>query len=194
MIKVKINQGDSYKVGVDEVVGLERVMRHVLKPLLGALNDANSWSGDGWVKFDKAEYKSRDGFIPYAENCGGVLIDGVIPSCGISDFPGIEGNEFEPSSPTLTDDEYQAELESAEGEGHLDSHLRVFFKFEGFDDKGHMKFYLNAAYSNEAPYFRHHKHSVDLFEVEFTASTLVELNAKAPKHVARCIKSILKGN
>lgn len=188
--QVKIAQGDSYKIGLDEVVGLKLVLTSLMKPLQAALNEQQSWGSHDWFQITEAEYKSRDGFIPYNSNCGGLMIESVVPDWGQYDFQCLAWPEFTPSSESLTEEEQDEERQSDSDGGQLDSYLRIFLKFEGFNEKtGAIQFYLNASTCDEAPYFRL-KYSKDLFESSFEAKTLVELHTKGKKHIAKLIKRL----
>lgn len=193
--QVVIKQGNSYKIGMNEVVGLRDAMIKALKPLQVALQDAQSWgSAEDWFPMDDAEYKSRDGFIPHSHNLGGIQINQVIPECGQCDFTKLDFPEYSPSSDDLTEAEQDAERESESGDGLLDSHLRIWLKLEAVDQLSDgnclMKFYLVASTCDEAPYFRH-RTSRDLFESEFQASSIEAFKRKAAANVKRCIKAVI---
>ena len=189
-MKPVINQGNSYKIGLHEVVGLKAAMTRVMQPLLVALNDAESWCGDGWFKLSEAEYKSRDGFIPHTHNCGGLMIESVLPECGQSDFPSLNWPEYTPSEDGMTDDQQDEERQSYADNGYLDCHLRIWLKFEGFDNRGNMQFYLVASSCDEAPYFRH-RNAVNHFEASFTAATLSSFERKAAVQIRKLVKAVI---
>jgi hypothetical protein len=187
---LKIDMSDSYKCGVDEVAGLKRAMGEAMLPVLKHLNALESWSGDGWFKFSEAEYKSRDGFRANSSNCGGVLIESVIPKCGEYDFDFLEFGEYSEREPGQSDEDYDSQRDSEECDGHLDAALRIWFKFEGFSDEGKMQFYVNASGGNgDAPYFRT-QHLTDFFEASFECKTLAELKRKAAPVMRKLIKEL----
>jgi hypothetical protein len=188
MNTLKIDQGNSYKIGLDEIVGLKDVLNEVIKPLVDHLNEQQSWTSPDWFQVECAEYKSRDGFIPHSDNLGGLVVAAIIPECGQGDFPMCSFPEFEPSSDNLTDEEIDAERESDGANGYLDSYLRIFLKLESIDpETGEMKFYINACTCDEAPYFRL-KYSSDLFESEFTVTSFKQLRTVGAKHINKLIK------
>lgn len=78
---------------------------------------------------------------------------------------------------------------SLSDEGHLDAHLRVWLKFEGFE-RGVMQFYLVVSGGNgDAPYFRE-KYQPTLFEASFSARTLKSAERNASKHARMMIKAL----
>ena len=188
---IKINQGNSYKIGLHEVIGLKNAMTEVMQPLAEALNDAESWSGDGWFHLSEAEYKSRDGFIAHSHNCGGIMIEAIIPKCGEMDFSKLEFPEYSEREIGMTDDEYDRMRDSEDGEGYNDIHLRIWLKFEGFTRQGAMQFYLVADNDcNDAPYFRH-RNSTTVFETSFNAMNFDTFKAKAKTALNNLKKAVI---
>lgn len=195
MNNIQIKQGNSYKVGMNEVIGLKEAMTAVMLPLQAALRDAQSWSSNAdWFEMNEAEYKSRDGFIPHGHNLGGIQINQVIPECGQSDFHNLDYPEYKPTSDDMTEEQQEIERQTEAGEGYLDCHLRIWLKLEAVDllsDGSYiMKFYLIASNCTEAPYFRH-KAARDLFECEFQTCSLEAFKRKATAAVKRCIKAVI---
>lgn len=183
-IQLTPNAHNSYKIGLNEVVGLEEAMELALKPILDHLNEiSRTWSGDGWFKFDTAEYKSRDGFIAHSHNLGGVMIESIIPKCGEYDFGFLEFGEYETDGlEDLTESEIDSRRESEESEGYLDAKLRIWLKLESLDDES-LNFYLVMSGGNgDAPYFRE-KHQPTLFEASFACSSVFDLAITARPHV-----------
>ena len=181
---IKINQGSSYKIGLNEVVGLEAAMREVLAPLVKVLRRKMYWNDS--VDFDQVEYKSRDGFIPHSHNLGGLSVFTVVPKCEehCFDFLTFGGYEYDAS---LTDEENISCEDNEDGEGHNDAAMRIWFKFEGIDD-GRLNFYIIMDGGNgDAPYFRT-QHLTDLYTAEFNCKSLAGIKRAASKH----IKAILK--
>lgn len=185
----------SYKIGLDEVVGLETAMREALKPLSDLIQDKAYWT-DSKHLVETAEYKSRDGFIPHSHNCGGLMISLVVPKCESYSWGFLEFGECDGCDETGTectgDDEkfpdHGGECGS-DSEGHLDAALRIFFKFEGLTD-GVLSFYLNISGGNgDAPYFRS-KHLADIFEAEFECKSVEGIKRAAARHIKAAIKAV----
>jgi hypothetical protein len=192
---IQVKQGNSYKIGMNEVVGLRESMLKVMKPLQEALQQAQGWgSPEDWFEMNDAEYTSRDGFIPHSHNCGGIQINQVIPECGSCDFPKLDFPEFEPDHDGMTDKELDQQRDSESGDGLLDAHLRVWLKLESVekltDGNCLMKFYLVASNCTEAPYFRH-RTARDLYECEFHAVTLKQFENTAAKKIKELIKAVV---
>lgn len=180
----------SYKIGMNEIVGLEAAMRDVFQPVADFLNEQESWSGDDWFKIETAEYKSRDGFIADSHNYGGLQIHTVIPKCGEYDFAWLDFGEYSEREDGMTDEEYDSQRESEESEGHLDAGLRIWFKFEGIADDGALEFYLVCAGGNgDAPYFRP-KYEQTYFEASFSCKSVAGLKRAALKHIKALLKII----
>jgi len=51
---IKVDMNGSYKLGMDEVMGLRSAMIKAFQPVLDVINDKVYW---GPVKFEDAEYK-----------------------------------------------------------------------------------------------------------------------------------------
>lgn len=176
---VKIVQGDSYKIGIKEVVGLETAMREAMVPLAEALKQKIYWSD---IDLKDTEYKSRDGFIPYSDNCGGIQILEIVPKCEECEFDFISFGEC--NTPEDCKDECMCSVE-----GHLDAKLRIWLKFEGIEN-GVMSFYLVVSGGNaDAPYFRE-KYSSTIFEASFQTASLAMFKKKAARHVAKVLELI----
>lgn len=178
-----IQNHNSYKIGLDEIYGLEQVMRHVLKPVLARLKDQIYWNDE--LDLEKLEYKSRDGFIAYSTNLGGLELSTIIPKCEEYNFQYINFGECD-------DAECDHDREcGCESEGHLDAKLRVMLKVESFDTKtGECEFYLYLGGGNgDAPYFRT-KSEETYFGSEFKAKTLTEFKTKAEKHIKKLLEKM----
>jgi hypothetical protein len=176
-VKLTENASRSYKIGVDEIEGLKAALIEAISPVRSALKSKIYWQDQ--IEIDDLEYKSREGFVPYSHNFGGVEIGLIIPECESCEFSFLEFGEPEINEETG---------EPYENEGELDAYLRVIIKFEGFDDDGWMIFYVNVSGGNsDAPYFRV-SHLPDLFEAEFRCKTVDGIKRASNK----AIKGILK--
>lgn len=189
MSKIQIEMKGSYKLGMNEVVGLRGALAKALEPVRAYVADRAYWTE---VKFEDAEYKSRDGFIANRDNCGGLFVDIIVPKCEGDSFPCLEFGECdgcnEDCSKCTADEEDSSGECMSETEGHLDARLRVWLKFEGINEDGEMEFYLNACGGNgDAPYFRV-GNLADLFEADFTAKSVAEVPRAAAKHVKALLK------
>lgn len=194
MTKLKIK--DSYKIGLDEVEGLQDAMTEVTKPILDLVLDRIYWN-DG-LKFEPTEYHARDGFMPYFSNCGGIELSLIVPKCEEHAFGFLEFGECEYCEELATKNELNSHGEiaacgyagqecSSEGDGLLDAHLRVWLKFEGLEN-GIMNFYLVLCDGNgDAPYFSS-QYSSTYFESEFSAKTIAGFKREAKKHIAKLLK------
>ena len=181
------------KVGLNEVVGLKDAMTQVLIPVIDSLKNLIYWQDK--IEFTSSEYTARDGFIPYASNCGGLELTLIIPKCEEYDFGFLEFGDCEECQNTTKLDRdgctercgYKGQDCSSESEGCLDAKLRIWLKFEGIDG-GIMGFYLVMSGGNgDAPYFRE-KYSSTYFESEFTAKSIAEFKIKAKQHIAKLLK------
>lgn len=169
----------SYKIGVDEIVGLKAAMQSVMTPVRDSLRDKAYWNRE--LEFDDLEYKSRAGFIPYSHNCGGVELGMHVPECEQYTWDFLEFGEHDDSC--CSENECNAD-------GELDAYLRIILKFEGVDADGNLNFYLNAAGgNNDAPYFRV-SNLPDLFEAEFSCKSIAGLKRAASKHIKAVLKLI----
>lgn len=191
---IQIAMNGSYKLGMNEVVGLEQAIQAAFQPVLDQLNEQESWSGDGWFKLEPVEYARRDGFIPHSHNCGGLAIDSIIPKCGESAFSCLEFGECDGCYGDGDEEKCCAEMggECAyECDGHLDARLRIWFKFEGFDkETGELAFYINASGGNtDAPYFRN---TPTIFEASFTCKSVAGVSRAANKHIKALMKVLSK--
>lgn len=182
-----INKKYSFeKTGIKEIQGLEAVMRKVMTPVLTEIKDRIYWNDD--LALEDTEYKSRDGFIPYSHNCGGIEISLIIPKCESYEFDFLEYGECDECNGE-TQCGYNGQECAAESEGHLDAKLRVWFKFEGLEN-GEMSFYLYLGGGNgDAPYFRT-KHEATIFETQFTAKTLKQVETKGTAAVKKLLKAM----
>lgn len=171
---IKILNTNSYKIGLDEIEGLKQAMLEVMKPIQSALKDKMYWSD---LNLNFTEYKSRDGFIANTSNKGGVEINEIIPYFESYNFDFIEFGKQE------TEEDGQ--------DGELDANLRIWFKFEGYDEEtGNLHFYLYMGGSNnDAPYFRT-KYEPTLFEAEFKAKSIFGIKKASRKHVNKLLKII----
>lgn len=175
---------DFTKIGLNEVKGLEEVLRELVASIEAHLKDNIYWNE---CKFDQAEYQSRDGFIAHSHNHGGLELGVVIPKCEEYDFEFLEFGECDSDE---CDHDHSCDYED---EGHLDAYLRIFFKFEGFcETTGKMKFYLELSGGNgDAPYFRT-KYLADIFSIEFEAKDFKELRTKGKIVVNKLLK-VMRG-
>ena len=180
MAKLKINTSN-YKIGLNEIGGLETVLHMLAQPIVNYLKSEIYWATP---KFTPVEYESRDGFIANSHNCGGLDFNAVIPKCEEYDFGFLNFGECD-------DSECNHECScSYEEEGHLDASLRIWLKFEGLNDDGRMMFYFVVAGGNgDAPYFRH-KYEETVFETSFTCETLNDLKIVGSRRVNKLIKAI----
>lgn len=170
----------SYKIGVDEIVGLKQAMQQVMQPVLTLIREKAYWNDN--LQFDAIEYKSRDGFIANSHNFGGVSIGVCVPQCEEQDWQFLEFGE-------LTE-EYTREEDFYSNEGELDAYIHIILKFEGIDENGTLKFYINVSGgNNDAPYFRFSQ-LPDLYEGEFTCKTVTGMKRAAAKHVKAVLKLV----
>ena len=186
---IKIEMRGSYKLGMDEVVGLKEAIIKAFKPVQDALKDKVYWNE---CVMEDVEYRSRDGFIAYKHNCGGIEIDLVIPFCERYEFDHIL--EFGECDDCVNDEQcgYKGMECAAENDGLLDARFRIWFKFEGINDQGEMKFYLTAHGGNgDAPYFRP-AHLDDVFEASFTTKTVAGVQRAASKHI-KALVALIRG-
>jgi len=184
---LKITKEYSFsKVGVNEVKGLLPAMTLVVSPIVKHLKQSIYW--DDNLGFEQSEYKSRDGFIPYSHNCGGLELCTVIPSCESYSFPFLEFGEWDGTHYCDGKDKDNCNC-SDDSDGHYDAKLRVWLKFEGIEN-GIMSFYLVLSGGNgDAPYFRE-KYSSTYFESSFEAKTLSEFKRLAKREIAKLIKAM----
>lgn len=175
MLKIK-KEYEFEKTGMNEVVGLEKTLQKVLKPIQKALQDKIYWDT---VSTRVTEYKSRDGFIAHSHNHGGLELCYIIPKCEEYSWNTIEFGEYETDQDAENDNE-----------GHYDAKIRIWLKFEGIDDAGYMQFYLvMSGGNNDAPYFRE-AHSGTYFGAEFKSKTLKGIDLVAKKHINKLLKLI----
>lgn len=173
---------NSYKIGIDEIVGLKQAMKQVMAPIRQALKDKIYWND---CSLEESEYKSRDGFIPHSHNCGGIELMVIVPKCEEYAFKFLEFGECD-------DDECNHDERCIyEDEGHLDAKLRIWLKFEGIDEETQsLQFYLYMGGGNDdAPYFRA-RCEADIFEAEFTCKSVAGLKRAASKHVKALLKIV----
>lgn len=173
--------------GLDEVPGLIEAMGHALAPLTLALKDQAYWASD--LAPSPTEYKSRDGFIPYAHNKGGLELALHVPKCEEYDWGFLGFGECDECGKTqdakgnLLQCGYQGQECALESDGHLDAFMRIWLKFEGLDEEGRLSFYLvMEGGNNDAPYFRS-KHLPTLFERSFTCRTVAGFQRAAAPHI-----------
>lgn len=192
-----VSNHNSYKIGVDEIVGLKQAMMEVMAPIQASIKDRIYWSD---VDLGEAEYKSRDGFIAHSHNCGGIMIREVIPKCEEYDFGFLEFGECDMcGTAECVNDKgepiqcgYKGMECASESDGYLDAQLRIWLKFEGYDEEtGELSFYLYCGGGNgDAPYFRT-KYESDLFEASFTCKSVAGLKRAASKHV-KALLAVIK--
>lgn len=172
-----------YKVGLNEIDGLEAILRKSVEPIIEFVADKAYWTKP---EFDTSEYKSRDGFIPYSHNCGGLELTIIVPSFESYSWGFLGFGECDECDGESQCGYHGQECASESG-GHLDAKFRVWLKFEGLDDDGTLRFYLYCGGGNgDAPYFRT-KAERTLFETEFSSKTL----AGAERNAKRAVKSLL---
>jgi len=178
-IKLTPQAHQSYKIGVDEILGLAEAMRLAMAPIRDLLRDKAYWNRE--LEFEALEYKRRDGFIPYSQNCGGVELGLHIPECESYEWNFLEFGEHDSDC---------CDENGCNADGELDAYLRIILKFEGIDDDGNLNFYLNVAGgNNDAPYFRVSE-LPDLFEAEFSCKTVAGLKRAAAKHIKAAMKVV----
>lgn len=179
------------KVTIDEVEGLAKVLEALMTPVRDQLAKHVYWND---LKVTPSEYQSRDGFIPYASNCGGFQLEFIVPKCEEYNFGFLDFGQCEDCGSEAHGGEmcgYKGQECGLEGDGHLDAKLRVWLKFEGQDPDGTLRFYLYAGGGNgDAPYFRT-EHEITLFEREFTAKTLSGVRYRGAAAV-RALLEVLK--
>lgn len=179
------------KVTIDKVEGLAKVLEGLMAPVRDHLAEHVYWND---LKVTPSEYQSRDGFIPYASNCGGFELEFVVPKCEEHNFQFLDFGQCEDCGSEAHGGEmcgYGGQECCSECEGHLNAKLRVWLKFEGQDAGGTLRFYLYAGGGNgDAPYFRT-EHEATLFEREFTAKTLAGVRRQGTAAV-RALLEVLK--
>lgn len=195
-MKLKIK--DAYKIGLDEVEGLQDAMAEVLKPVLERVKQDIYWNDD--LKFEPVEYNHRDGFWASDSNCGGLEICQLIPKCEEYSFGFLEFGECEECNELceknilnkhneIAQCGYEEQECASDSEGHLDAILRIWLKFEGIEN-GVMSFYLVMSGGNgDAPYFRVSGSST-YFESDFEAKTIAEFKREAKKHIKKLLKKM----
>lgn len=190
--RIEFLKTDSYKTGINEIKGLREAMLEIMKPVQAAIKDKIYWSE---VNLEEAEYKSRDGFLAHSHNCGGIQITEVIPKCEEYDFGFLEFGECDEcgDAEQYPKGDHRCGYEgvecAAEAESHLDACLRIWFKFEGYDQKtGELNFYLVLHGGNgDAPYFRP-QYSTNIFEASFSCKSVEGLKRAAAKHFRALLK------
>ena len=191
---INIVEGNSYKIGMDEVMGLENMLNQVVKPLQDILLKKVYWMNE--VNFNKREYKSRDGFSAYSHNCGGIEFREVIPECEASSFNFLEFGEVDSddidgySSMSDEEKEIARDKEVDDSIGYFDSALLIGISFEGFNKKGQLQFYIYLSGGNgDAPYFRT-KSLTDIFDASISAYTMVDAQKKLTLQINKILKII----
>lgn len=181
--------GNSYKLGMQEIIGLEFAMREVFKPVQELIAESAYWT-DSDSLVDTVEYKSRDGFIANKHNCGGLQIRIVVPKCEEYDWSFLNFGECDDCKPGDNGQcGYNGQECLSESEGHLDAALRIWFKFEGIEGD-ELKFMLYVGGGNgDAPYFRSHAET-DIFEAEFTCKSVAGLKRAASKHIKALLERL----
>lgn len=171
-IEIKQNPA-SYKVGMNEVVGLEQAIRNAFQPIQEELKKHVYWDE---VDMEPVEYTGRDGFTPYSHNHGGLAIDLILPECESYDFSYIEFGERDCTENGCDENEC-----TCDSDGELDARLRIWFKFEGINEAGELEFYIDMSGGNhDAPYFRN---TPTIFECSFTCKSVQGLKRAAVKHI-----------
>lgn len=174
--------------GMEEIKGLKQAIEKALAPIKDSLQGRVYWDT---LKYSEREYKSRDGFIPYSHNKGGLELTIGVPKTEEHNF---EFLEFGTCDGCLQDGPECCADHGGEClydmDGQLDAFLRVALKFEGLHDGG-LKFYIFVeGGNNDAPYFRS-KYLPTLFEAEFTAKSVLGVPVSAKKHVNKILKLIV---
>lgn len=184
-IKLTEQASQSYKIGVDEIVGLSEAIFAALLPVKNQLKTMIYWDD---LKMTPVEYKRRDGFIPHSHNCGGLELGVILPKCEEYEFDHlVDFGDHDDDCELMTKGE---ECSCGEQDGHLDAFLRIRLKFEGIQKDGSLQFYLFAEGGNhDAPYFRN---TPTVFEAEFSAKSVAGVKRAASKSVAKLIK-LIKG-
>jgi len=197
MSKLKITKEYPFsKVGVQEIGDLLPTMRKLVSPIQEVIKEHIYWND---CDFEESEYKSRDGFIPYSHNCGGLELTVVIPKSESYEFEHLvkfgECEDCQNSTETNKHGDtklcgYAGVECGSESEGYLDAKLRIWFKFEGLNEDGEMEFYLYCGGGNDdAPYFRT-KYEKDVFEASFTAKTIAGISKAAKPHIQKLVNKI----
>lgn len=196
MIKI-VEDKNSHKIGMEEIVGLEMAMRDAFKPIETLIRDLAYWESENKHLVDTAEYKRRDGFIPHGDNFGGLQIRMIVPKCEQGCFDILEFGECNQcgDATEYPKGDHQCGYEgiecSLQSDGYLDAGLRIWFKFEGIED-GTLKFYLYAGGGGgDAPYFRT-KAEADLFEASFECKSVAGVKRAATKHIKALLKVLGK--
>lgn len=175
-----------YKYGLDEMPSLKSEMIRSLNPIKKILEDRIYWTDS--INLKNVEYKGRDGFIPYKDNCGGIEIMQIIPMCELHKFNFIPRTECDYSFTGCQCENTCVCDKEHECDEHCDHKLRIWFKFEGLDNKGNGQFWLYCGGGNgDAPYFRV-KHEEDIFEHSFKAKNVADFKIKAKKAVSKLLK------
>lgn len=180
-MKLQVNR-DSHKIGLDEIEGLTPILNNLFKPLLNEISEHTYWIDNLTEHLDESEYKSRDGFMAYDHNCGGLDLTLVLPKCEMYSFEYVDFGEcWEPDD---------SDMEDHECDEHCDAKLRIWLKFEGLDEAGTLNFYLYMGGGNgDAPYFRV-KDEQTYFETQFEAKTLNQVTKNGKKAVNKLLKLI----
>ena len=182
LIKLVPNH-NSYKIGINEIIGLRDAMQKLVKPIQDLIQNKAYWTN---AIFEPSEYKSRDGFIPYSHNCGGLDLTLIVPNCESHGFGFLQFGECDECT-SEKQCGYKGTECGYESEGHLDAKLRIWFKFEGVED-GKLAFYLYCGGGNDdAPYYRT-KHEITVFEASFECNSVSGLNRAASKHIKALMK------
>jgi hypothetical protein len=175
----------TFKIGMNEVVGLRDVLLKAMQPVQEHIKSKVYWND---CELTEAEYIGRDGFIPHSDNLGGIQLHLVIPSVERYEFDFLSFGECDECGETQCG--YEGQECASESEGHLDASLRVWLKFEELDSDGTMKFWLYCGGGNrDAPYFRT-KYEADIFECSFEAKTLKQVEIRAAKAVKQLLARI----
>jgi hypothetical protein len=196
MKHIQLVDTGSYKTGINEVKGLKQVLIKLMRPVQDAVKERVYWSD---CELGATEYESRDGFIPYSHNCGGIELRLVIPKCESYEFEFLEFGECdECGKPELGLDRYGNPKQcgyngdecASESDGHLDAILRVWLKFEGIQDDGSLQFYFYVGGGNgDAPYFRTGREAT-VFEETLNVKSLAGLVRRGPAIVNRMLKAM----
>jgi hypothetical protein len=186
---IAIQNTGSYKIGLNEVIGLKDAMREAMKPIQDLIKEKTYWIDE--VEISESEYKSRDGFIPHSNNCGGLEIFQIIPKYELDNFdciPVTECTEYD-------NDGNETDLGNHECDENCDHSLRIWFKFEGIELQGEgksvLKFWLYMGGGNDdAPHFRT-KHEKTIFEYDFDAIDVKQFKFRA-KEAVKKLTEVLK--
>ena len=169
----------SRKQYLDENDMLNLTVKKSLGPLQDYLKNRMYWNSE--CELTPVECRSRDGFIPYSDNCGGYELHAVIPYCEHGDDSVLDEYCFNAEGDLLDD---------FDCDGNYDKGLYIIFKYEGVNEKNEHVFYVNCSYGNgDAPYFRT-KHLPTIFENEIKGKSISVIKNKLDKTIKVMIETL----